>query len=284
MTGTLRRDEGGTRRLLASQAELFVKGVPVDWSGLLPAPRTPSTCPPTPSTTSTTGCPPGRRRGRRLAGPRRCRTPAHRRGGRDTRHRRRAVHLPAVAAHPPWLADHAVGDVVLLPGTGLVELAVRAGDEADCATLDELVIEAPLILPARGGVRVRSASAEPTRAAPARSPSTPRGTARPAPTVDPARHRRPHPDSRTRAAAHPDLTNWPPPGAERVEVTPEDLYAELHEHDYRYGPVFRGLRAVWRRDGELFAEIALPEEQHAAATEFGIHPRCSTPPCTPRRS
>ncbi len=43
----------------------------------------------------------------------------------------------------PWLADHTIGGVVLFPGTGLVELAVRAGDEAGCPVLDELVTEAP---------------------------------------------------------------------------------------------------------------------------------------------
>ena len=35
----------------------------------------------------------------------------------------------------PWLADHAVGGVVLFPGTGFVELAIRAGDEVGCAVV-----------------------------------------------------------------------------------------------------------------------------------------------------
>ncbi|MEU9447013.1 SDR family NAD(P)-dependent oxidoreductase, partial [Streptomyces sp. NPDC048304] len=37
VTGSLRREEGGLRRLLASMAEVFVRGVPVDWAGVLPA-------------------------------------------------------------------------------------------------------------------------------------------------------------------------------------------------------------------------------------------------------
>ncbi|MEV5168769.1 acyltransferase domain-containing protein, partial [Streptomyces werraensis] len=37
VTGSLRRDDGGLRRLLASMAELFVRGVTVDWTGVLPA-------------------------------------------------------------------------------------------------------------------------------------------------------------------------------------------------------------------------------------------------------
>ncbi|XVV32986.1 hypothetical protein ACQPXT_00755 (plasmid) [Streptomyces sp. CA-100214] len=57
----------------------------------------------------------------------------------------------------PWLGDHRVGGVVLVPGTGLVELAVRAGDEAGCGSLEELVIEAPLVVPERGGVRLQVA-------------------------------------------------------------------------------------------------------------------------------
>ncbi|MEO6086871.1 MAG: SDR family NAD(P)-dependent oxidoreductase, partial [Umezawaea sp.] len=36
-------------------------------------------------------------------------------------------------------------------------------------------------------------------------------------------------------------------------------------------PVFQGLRAVWRRDGEVFAEVALPEQVEDAGA-FGLHP------------
>ena len=37
VTGTLRRDDGGLRRLLTSMAELFVRGVAVDWADHVPA-------------------------------------------------------------------------------------------------------------------------------------------------------------------------------------------------------------------------------------------------------
>ncbi|HWT47462.1 MAG TPA: type I polyketide synthase, partial [Mycobacterium sp.] len=47
-----------------------------------------------------------------------------------------------------WLADHAVGGVVLFPGAGFVELAIRAGDEVGCGVVDELNLAAPLVLPA----------------------------------------------------------------------------------------------------------------------------------------
>ncbi|MEU2064798.1 type I polyketide synthase [Streptomyces sp. NPDC013455] len=274
VTGTLRRDDGGPRRLLTAMAELFVKGVPVDWTAALPATARPVDLPtyafdhqhywlPAPAAA-------GDAASLGLAGA-------------DHPLVGAVVEVPdtggvlctsrlSLRTHP-WLADHAVGDVVLLPGTGLVELAVRAGDEAGCSTLDELVIEAPLILPAQGGVRVQVAVGGPD------------DTGSRTVTIHSARDGAAGPDGwtrhatgvlapapRTRATTHPDLTAWPPPGAERVEVTADDFYAGLRDHDYRYGPVFRGLRAVWRRGDELFAEIALPEQQHEAAAGFGIHP------------
>ncbi|SNT60697.1 Acyl transferase domain-containing protein, partial [Actinacidiphila glaucinigra] len=55
----------------------------------------------------------------------------------------------------PWLADHAVMGTVLLPGAAFVELAVRAGDQVGCDVLEELTLQAPLVLPERGGVQVQ---------------------------------------------------------------------------------------------------------------------------------
>ncbi|MCA6096763.1 polyketide synthase dehydratase domain-containing protein, partial [Streptomyces sp. SCA3-4] len=68
----------------------------------------------------------------------------------------------------PWLADHMVMGSVLLPGTALVELAVCAGEEAGCARIDDLTLEAPLIVPEHGGVAVQvwvGAEEEPGRRA-----------------------------------------------------------------------------------------------------------------------
>ncbi|MEK8104530.1 acyltransferase domain-containing protein [Micromonospora sp. M12] len=54
-----------------------------------------------------------------------------------------------------WLADHAVGDTVLLPGTAFLELALAAAEQTGCAGVDELTLEAPLALPVSGGVPVQ---------------------------------------------------------------------------------------------------------------------------------
>ncbi|NSL43134.1 polyketide synthase dehydratase domain-containing protein, partial [Streptomyces sp. 8P21H-1] len=55
----------------------------------------------------------------------------------------------------PWLADHVVLGRILLPGTGLVEMALAAGETAGCATLEELTLAAPLVLPENGALQVR---------------------------------------------------------------------------------------------------------------------------------
>ena len=48
----------------------------------------------------------------------------------------------------PWLADYTVRDTVVFPGTGYVELAIRAGDSVGCDRVEELAVETPLVLPA----------------------------------------------------------------------------------------------------------------------------------------
>ncbi|NLU81143.1 SDR family NAD(P)-dependent oxidoreductase [Micromonospora sp. HNM0581] len=174
----------------------------------------------------------------------------------------------------PWLADHAVFDTVLVPGTGLVELALRAGDQVDCPVLDELTISAPLVLPADGGLALRVT----VDAADDSGARTLGIWTRPDDAADDTGWTR-HAEGVLvrRAGADPaaaDLSEWPPPGAEPVDLT--GLYDRLLDHGYGYGPVFQGLRAVWRRgDGdatEVWAEAALPEVAAADAPRFLLHP------------
>ncbi|ATE54206.1 type I polyketide synthase [Actinosynnema pretiosum] len=264
---TLRREDGGPRRLLLSLAQAWTRGVDVDWTTLLTGPAAP----------------------RRVALP----TYAfqHRRFWLDATDGPGDVSSAGLGAtgHPllgattttaendgvlltgrlaldthPWLADHAASGVVLLPGTAFVELAVRAGDQVGCDRVDELTLEAPLVLPARGGTVLQVAVGAPD------------ATGRRAVSV----HSRPEDadSSWTRHASgfldhaprtSPErLTAWPPPGAAKLDV--DALYAELAAGGYAYGPVFRAVRAAWRQGDVVFAEVALPE--HADAAGFGLHP------------
>ncbi|WP_346535282.1 type I polyketide synthase [Micromonospora sp. DPT] len=164
----------------------------------------------------------------------------------------------------PWLADHDVLGTVLLPGTGLVELALRAGEEAGCHRLDELTLTAPLVLPERGDVMVQVVVGDPDSAGRRTVGVYSRAT---------GGRWALHADGLLAAdAAEPsvDLTAWPPPGA--TPLATEGAYERLRGRGYAYGPTFQGLRAAWERGDELYAEVALPDEAHPDAARFGLHP------------
>ncbi|MET9498956.1 type I polyketide synthase [Streptomyces sp. NPDC006552] len=272
VTGSLRRDDGGLRRLLTSMAELFVTGVPMDWSGVLPVGQAPVALP--------TYAFDHQHYWLHTA---QAATDAASLGQRKVDHPLLGamVQLPhsdgllftsrlSLKTHP-WLADHLVGGVSVFPGTALAELAVRAGDEAGCGVLDELVTEAPLIVPEHGGIRLQIAVGAPdengARSLEIHSQREDADSGADAWT----RHA-----GGTLSAQAPrtvndfDFTAWPPPGAEAVDV--DGFYAGLAVRGYEYGPAFQGVRALWRRGDETFAEVALDEERRKGATEFGVHP------------
>src|SRR6202050_4631907 len=267
VTGTLRRDDGGLDRLAVSMAQVWVAGGAVDWSRWFPGRRDRVDLPVYafqrqrywPGRPAAGGDPAGLglvAAGHPLLGA--------------------AVELPgaggvvltgrlSLATHP-WLADHQVAGNVVLPGAAFAELVVRGGDEAGCALVEELVLQAPLVLPERGGVRLRVSISGPSddghRTAEVHSrhddavagaPWTAHATA-------------------TLAATAPapafDLAAWPPPGAQPVDVG--GVYEALAGRGLGYGPAFRGLTAAWRRGEEVFAEAALPKA--VPADGYGLHP------------
>ncbi|MEU4227085.1 type I polyketide synthase [Nonomuraea sp. NPDC026600] len=162
----------------------------------------------------------------------------------------------------PWLAGHVVSGTVLFPGAAFAELAVSAGRQVGCAQLEELILEAPLALPEQGGVLVQVRIDAPDESG-RRSLTM---HACPEGEPDWTRHA-----TGALAAARPaadfDLSAWPPPGAEPVDVT--DLYDRLGERGLAYDGPFRGLKAAWRLADEVFAEVAVP---HRDAGSFGLHP------------
>jgi len=162
-----------------------------------------------------------------------------------------------------WLNDHAVGGIVLFPGAGFVELAIRAGDEVGCGCVDELTLHSPLVL-GPDGVRVQvivgAADESGLRAVSVFS------------SAGKDSGWQLHAEGVLSAAAGTptaDLSSWPPAGATPVDVS--GAYAEMAEHGYEYGPAFQGLTAVWRRGDEIFAEVAVPDAGGSVGG-FGVHP------------
>ena len=149
-----------------------------------------------------------------------------------------------------------------------VEWALLAADETGCGALTELVINAPVVLPASGQLRVQvsvdAPGADGSREA--RIYSQPEGgatwTCHCTAVLDP---RAPGDPGETDGLAGP----WPPNGSDPIDVT--EFYEQAAAAGYEYGPAFQGLRAAWRCGPDVLAEVILP---HAAGSRsgYGIHP------------
>ncbi|MEV4559595.1 type I polyketide synthase [Kitasatospora sp. NPDC049285] len=170
----------------------------------------------------------------------------------------------SLATHP-WLADHVAHGTAIAPGAALVELVIRAGDEVGAGVLDELVVEAPLVLPEHGALQVQVAVGEV-------DPQGLRSVAVHSRTgTDPDWTR--HATGRlAEAAAAPSAHEDEPLPADAEEIPAEEAYELLAAVGLAYGPAFRGLRSVRRSGAVLTAEAVLPAELAADAARFGIHP------------
>ncbi len=169
----------------------------------------------------------------------------------------------------PWLADHAVHGTPILPGTAFVEMALKAAGQVGAEAIEELTLEAPLVLPERGAVQVQVA----VGAADEQGSRSIAIHSRPEDGDDPE-HGWTSNASGVLSAAGDELAEpigeWPPAGAEELAI--DSLYEDLADLGIDYGPAFQGVRAAWRRGEELFAELELGEEQAPQAERFGIHP------------
>ncbi|MEO3857755.1 SDR family NAD(P)-dependent oxidoreductase, partial [Acrocarpospora sp. B8E8] len=267
----LRKDRDEHTAVMTALAELHVHGVPVDWRALLPG-------------------------GRRVDLP----TYAFQRQwfwpkGLASRVGNVAAAGLAVAGHPllgaavgladsdgvlltgrlsvrshPWLADHVVSGTVIFPGTGFLELAIRAGDQVGCDVVEELSLTAPLVLGEGEAVAVQVAVGAPEESG-RRGVNVYARLAEAGEDVPWVRHATGTLASGASEAGSFDAEVWPPRGATAIEL--DGLYEDLAAGGFGYGPVFQGLRGAWRgAGGEVFAEVALPEQAQSEAGAFGLHP------------
>ncbi|GLY39327.1 hypothetical protein Amsp01_053510 [Amycolatopsis sp. NBRC 101858] len=266
VTAVLRKDRDEPRELLTALAKLHVSGSTVDWRTVLGGPGDPASLPTyafqherfwpefslTPAGDVT------------MAGLDR---PDHPLLGASVTNAEDGAVVCTGRVSPrthPWLADHVVAGSTLFPGTGFVELVLRAGEQVGAGGIDELIIETPLPLPARDGVQLQVVLGAPDET----------GT-RPV-TVHSRLDDEPwtrHASGRLAAEHGPvpdDVTEWPPAGAEPLDL--DGLYTGGPDGGFGYGPAFQGLHAAWRLGDEVHAEVALRPEEHADAARSGLHP------------
>ncbi|MEU6467648.1 type I polyketide synthase, partial [Streptomyces sp. NPDC046976] len=172
-------------------------------------------------------------------------------------------------AHP-WLADHALTGVTVLPPSAFVDLVLHAARDSGLAHIQDLDLLEPLPLPentrfdlqvaldpadqdGRHAVTVHARPVGPTHD---EKPWTLHATGV---LVEEA--------SSPRATAAPPA-EWPPRGATAVD--PRDLYAQAADRGHHYGNLFQGLRAVWHQEEDSYADVALPEG--TITDGFVIHP------------
>jgi type I polyketide synthase AVES len=180
----------------------------------------------------------------------------------------------------PWLADHAVFGTVLLPGTAILELAVRAGDEVGCDTVEELTLQVPLVVPERGSIvlqlSVGAAETAPdgmerrsftlyAREDDGLAPATAAGTDGTGWTCHATGVL-----TRRRETADDATAQWPPTDAAPVDL--DHWYETLADAGLGYGPAFQGLRAAWRHGDDLYADVALPDGPSSDADRYAVHP------------
>ncbi|WP_306338910.1 beta-ketoacyl synthase N-terminal-like domain-containing protein, partial [Streptomyces sp. KL118A] len=278
---TLRRDHGDAAQLTRAAAQAFIAGAEVDWRRWFPVEPAPRTV----------DLPTYAFQRRRYW------LPVDGVGDVRSAGLRRLEHtlLPAAlgladgalvltgrlsaSGGGDWLADHAVAGTTLVPGAALVEWALQAADEAGCSSIEELTLQAPLVLPGTGGLQVQVVVG-------AADEQGGRRDVRVFSRVESASEIEEGPDRDEDWLCHatgvlspepgdvPDGLDglggqWPPTGAEPVQIG--DLYERAASAGYEYGPSFQGLRAVWRYGEDLLAEVELPE-QAGGEDGFGIHP------------
>ncbi|WP_394836551.1 type I polyketide synthase [Pendulispora rubella] len=165
-----------------------------------------------------------------------------------------------------WLNDHAVFGTVLVPGTGLLELAHAAADAVGAQVVSELTLAEPMVLREKGSLRLQvtvgAADGEGRRAISIYSQDEE--------SSDPAAWRR-HATGELRDETGEASTDpWNVTDAEPVEL--EGFYARLRTYGLEYGPAFQGLVELRRRGNIAYGRVSLPEPLRQGAAAFAIHP------------
>ncbi len=166
-----------------------------------------------------------------------------------------------------WLAEHRIAGQIVVPGAAIVEL-VRAALEdyrEDLACeVNGAVVTVPLLVQERGAARVQVVlTEEGSRAAvysqPANANSGTTWTL--------------HATAGLSAASEPVPSRVDVAALRRRCTEPLDVaevYASFAAAGLEYGASFRGIKRLWRGEGEALAEVELPDGLDPSG--YGLHP------------
>ncbi len=166
-----------------------------------------------------------------------------------------------------YLFDHIIDGVSLFPGAGYIEqgLAIhRLTEDAEAGMLEDVAFLQALIIQPDKDVVLRATFDEASR------------------------------EFRIYCQQGEDSSRWMLHATGRISASPpfpassidlkdikqrcvdylaaEPFYARLAAHRLQYGPSFQGVKHLWRRSGEVLAEIEAPSKQNGAESDYLLDP------------
>ncbi len=171
------------------------------------------------------------------------------------------------ASEHRWLSEHRVFGTTIVPGTGVLEMMLAGARAVGLASIEELVLLAPLAVPERGAQRVQLQLDAPDERG--RRPCklyARNEVASDEPWQCHATGLLAEPGSPPR---YVDLETWPPRGAQPIDL--KEVYLRLADCDLFYGPAFQGLTEAYRDGRCLYAihPALLDAALHSLAAEAG---------------
>ncbi|OBI74479.1 type I polyketide synthase [Mycobacterium sp. E740] len=168
-------------------------------------------------------------------------------------------------ADHPWLGDHQIRNVAVLPGAAYCEMALAAAQAAlgEACEVRDIRFEQALLLDEQTTVGASAAMSSPgvldfTVQTNQDGEQVRRASAalHAASDVQPAAH-----DATALLAAHPNREDG------------DAVRNRMDQRGVQYGPAFSGLGAVYAGDADtMLAEVALPRQIRSQQAAYGVHP------------
>jgi acyl transferase domain-containing protein/NADPH:quinone reductase-like Zn-dependent oxidoreductase len=178
----------------------------------------------------------------------------------------------------PWLADHAVSGQVVVPGAGLLDVALSVARSVGASAVAELTLLEPLVLTESAALRlqVTVGDSDARGRRPFTLHSQPEDASEPL-TQGWRQHVTGELADTHAQEPFETLRQWPVPGTQAVDIS--DFYSRTRTLGLAYGPAFQGLREFARQGGTeggtedsavVYGRVRLPESLNPAG--YSLHP------------